>query len=94
MSTGEIVAVAVGVTALAGTVLFVMHRQNQAALQAQVTAQAAAARAAASAKHNDFDLGKVLTDLGGSLLDKGLAYYTGGATAVLQSQAAGSAVLV
>jgi hypothetical protein len=94
VSTGEIVAVTVGAVALTGTIIFVLNRQNQAAVQAQAAAAAAAARAAAGARHNDFDLGKALTDLGGALLDKGIAYFAGGAPAVLASQAQSKAVMV
>jgi hypothetical protein len=79
--------VGVAVVALGGGMIFILHRQNEAALQAQASASAAAARAAASAKSNDFDLGKALVDLGGSLLDKAIVYAVGGAAGVAADQA-------
>lgn len=78
MSTGEIVAVGTGALLLGGAVLFVMHRQNEAALQAAAASQAAAARAAAGAKNSDFDIGAALVNLGGAALDKALGYVLGG----------------
>ncbi len=49
--------------------------------------ETAAARAAASAKSNDFDLGKAIVDLGGALLDKAVPYIFGGAAGVAADQA-------
>jgi uncharacterized protein (UPF0333 family) len=94
VSTGGIVAIGAGVVALGGTVLFVMHRQSQAALQAQAAAAAAANRAAQSAKHDDFSLGNLLTVLGGKAIDAAAAYYSGGASAVLSVDSRKAAQLV
>lgn len=94
MSTGEIVAVGGAVVVLGGGILFILHRQNEAALQAAASAEAAAARAAKGAKANDFDLGKSLVDLGGKILDKALGYTLGGAAGVAADQARQDALLV
>jgi hypothetical protein len=79
---------------MGGGVLFVLHRQNAAALAAAASKEAAAARAAAGARHNDFDLGRALTELGGLVIDKGIAYLAGGPAGVAASEARGSALLV
>lgn len=94
MTTGEIVAVGGAVVVLGGGLLFVLHRQNQAALAASAAAEAAASRAAKSAKSNDYDLGKSLVDLGGKLLDKALAYTIGGPAGVAADEARSDALLV
>jgi hypothetical protein len=95
VTTGEIVAVGAAVTVLGGGVLFILHRQNQAALQTAASASAAAARAAKDVKSgNDFDLGRALVDLGGLALDKALAYALGGAKGANDSEARGSALQV
>jgi hypothetical protein len=93
VTTGEIVAVGAAVTILGGGVLFVLHRQNAAALQAQAAAQAAAARAATSAK-TDFDLGGLLVKLGGSVVDKAIPYIFGGPAGVAAAEAANTALRV
>ncbi len=88
MTTGEIVAVGGAVVVLGGGILFVLHRQNQAALQTAAAESAAAARAARSAKQgSDFDLGAIIVDLGGLLIDKALSYNNGGPSGVAADQA-------
>ena len=94
MSTGEIVAVGAAFVVLGGGVLFIVHRQNAAALQTQQSQAAAAARAAQGAKHNDFDLGAALTNLGGAALDKAIGFIIGGPQGAAASEARGSALLV
>lgn len=93
MTTGEIVAVGAAFTVLGGGVLFILHRQNAAALQAQAAAQAAAARAATSAK-SDFDLGALLVNLGGSIVDKAVPYILGGPAGVAAAEAANKAQFI
>lgn len=93
MSTGAILGVGGAVVLLGGGVLFILHRQNSAALQAQAGQQAAAARAAVSAK-TDNDLGSLLVRLGGYAVDKAVPYIFGGPAGVAAAEAASSAVRV
>jgi hypothetical protein len=91
VTTGEIVGIGAAVVVLGGGVLFIMHRQNAAALQTAAAVNAAAARAAKNAKGSDFDLGRALVDMGGSLLDKALPYIFGGPAGAAAASASSSA---
>lgn len=93
MSTSAIVGVGAAVVILGGGVLFVLHRQNAAALQAQAAREAAAARAVNEAK-TDNDLGRLLVNLGGSIVDKAIPYIFGGPAGVAASEAANKALFV
>lgn len=79
MTTGEQILVAVGVVAVAGVTIFAVSSRTKA-VAAVANAQAASAASAAKSSGSPWDIGSLLSDLGGHALQAAAAYLSDGAT--------------